>query len=77
MSTTTRLTTGLAVLAAVATLSAAPASAARSPQGADHPAGVVQDQSLALWYLVYNPSINKPRGAQDAPDGWTRPTQLP
>jgi hypothetical protein len=69
MSTpTARLTILLAVTVASATLSVSSASATR-PDPVVAPTG--PSCSTVLRYVVDNPSMNKPRGHQDAPDGWS------
>lgn len=70
-----RLTTLVAAAAAAAALSVASAGpvAATTPQapGAASPPPVLTGSGCLLvqQYLVYNPSMNKPRGHQDVADG--------
>lgn len=73
---------GSASLVAVYALSTASATAAATASNAEPPAAlpVPGGSTEALlgsgcevvrFYLTYNPSMNKPRGHQDAPDHWS------
>jgi hypothetical protein len=61
----TTLMTLLAVAAATAALVAPPLSHAAAETA---PASFGISCLQVRWYEVYNPSMNKPRGHQDAPD---------
>ena len=66
---------GVAALACAASLLAyAPtASATQLGNPSLGPGASAIQTSSALWYIVHNPSIAKPRGDQTVPDGRTMP----
>jgi hypothetical protein len=65
---------GLAGLACTASLLTAPTASASSPgMLPDAPGASSTLSASALWYVVHNPSIAKPRGDQSLPDGRTLP----
>ena len=72
--TTNKLGTGLATVLAFTALTAGPAFAGQHHRDGSGPTTAAQSCDLAVWYVVHNPSINKPRGHQDAPDFRTMPT---
>ena len=57
----------------IAGLPPTPQTAGGSLSGTAESLTGAQRCTLALWFTVHNPSINKPRGDQDAPDRWTPP----
>ena len=66
---------GVAGLACAASLlTSAPIASASSPGILpDAPGASSTLSASALWYVVHNPSIAKPRGDQSLPDGRTLP----
>ncbi|MDX6299763.1 MAG: hypothetical protein QOF53_977 [Nocardioidaceae bacterium] len=59
-----------------ASAAAAPAASARPPAavpvtGGSADALLVTGCEVVRFYNTYNPSMNKPRGHQDAPDHWS------
>jgi hypothetical protein len=66
-----------ASLVAVYALSTTSATAAVSPSSLPVPGGTSQALlvgngcDVVRFYVAFNPSMNKPRGHQDAPDHWS------
>jgi hypothetical protein len=59
-----------------ASAAATPAASARPPAAVPVPGGstdalLVTGCEVVRFYIAYNPSMNKPRGHQDAPDHWS------
>jgi hypothetical protein len=53
---------------------ASPAATRQAESRTAAPSDSVAECDLAVWYVVYNPSINKPRGHQDTLVHWTPPS---
>jgi|1186.fasta_scaffold315196_1 hypothetical protein len=55
-------------------LTASPAPTGQAERRTAAPSDSGTECDLAVWYVVYNPSINKPRGHQDTLVHWTPPS---